>query len=80
MFVNVFVGTGDVKSYGGSTSKNSLKGKEKQENMNFVTKCALKGEQMLADAKAFHPVITGVVVLAMVGIVFGIMVILYEVN
>ena len=46
--------------------------------MDFVTKCALKGEEMIADVRAFHPVITGVVVLAMVGIVFGIMV--FELN
>ena len=41
---------------------------------NILEKAYAKGDEMIEDAKAFHPVITGVVVLAMVGIVFGIMV------
>jgi len=31
-----------------------------QNKMDFVTKCALKGEEMIKDVRAFHPVITGV--------------------
>jgi len=44
---------------------------------SIVEKAYLKGEEMIADFKAFHPAITGVVVLALVGIVFGIMVMVY---
>jgi len=46
--------------------------------MSILEKAYLKGSQMIDDARAFHPVITGVVVLAMVGIVFGIMVMVYS--
>jgi hypothetical protein len=44
----------------------------------IVKKAYIKGSEMIDDFEAFHPVITGVVVLAMVGIVFGIMVMVYS--
>lgn len=37
-----------------------------------------KGTEMIDTFQAFHPVITGVVVLAMVGIVLGIMIMVYS--
>jgi len=46
--------------------------------MSIIENAYLKGNQMIDDVRAFHPVITGVVVLAMVGIVFGIMVMVYS--
>jgi len=49
------------------TNINPLHAEENRKNMEIVKKAYMKGEQMLRDMQAFHPVITGVVVLAMVG-------------
>ena len=42
-----------------------------------IEKAYLNGNRFIDDCRAMHPVITGVVTLALVGIIFGIMVMVY---
>jgi hypothetical protein len=56
-----------------------MKGEKQNMQINkTLARAYCLGSELIEDYRAFHPVITGVVVLAMVGIVFGIMVMVYS--